>query len=174
MQEQSLCIKEPSPSFNQQNFDGRVFASTPHHSHQALFTSHHQYVPAATYYQSISPSVQPAPVYIMQNPSNSIPVHFNHSRMRAVSISHNNITTLAIQPPAPTQIEKPMPSIPQQSYNLYERSKSIDSIKVVAYEQAALEPVKVLPQSASKPSNTFPLQANKEPPIARREPLFTH
>jgi hypothetical protein len=32
MHEQSLSIKEPSLAFNPQNFDGRVFASTSHHS----------------------------------------------------------------------------------------------------------------------------------------------
>jgi hypothetical protein len=32
MQEQSLSIKEPSIAFNQQNFDGKVFATTPHQS----------------------------------------------------------------------------------------------------------------------------------------------
>jgi hypothetical protein len=65
-----------------------------------LFTSHHQYVPAAAYYQNISSPAQPAPIYIMQNPANSVPVHFNHSRTRAVSISNNYATaaTTARQP----------------------------------------------------------------------------
>ena len=85
-QEPSLSIKEPSLLFNNQNFDGKVFASTSHHCN---FHSQHGF--AYNYQQD------------------------------AVKAFHN----------LPIVTERTIAK-PQQSLNLYERSRSIDSIKVVS------------------------------------------
>lgn len=86
-QEQSLSIKEPSLLFNHQNFDGKVFASTSHHSN-----FHSGQGLQSTYQQDAS----------------ILPFHA-----------------------APAATERII-ARPQQNLNLYERSRSIDSIKVVS------------------------------------------
>jgi hypothetical protein len=123
MQEQSLCIKEPSPALNHHNFDGRVFASTPHHSQyqQTLFTSHHQYVPAAHYYQSM-PNYPPAnqmspPPSVTVNPPSNAPAHFatpNHTK-----VTSGFAPGLNTVPPTAHTTEKYLGASLQHNYNLY-------------------------------------------------------
>jgi len=97
-----LCIKDASVSFNQHNFHGRVFASTPnnHSNHQlTLYASRHQYVPAAHYYQNIQvihpqhlPVQNVPPPLQMQN----IPVQNGHPNLPIQIIPVHNVS-----PPAP-------------------------------------------------------------------------
>lgn len=127
-----MSIKDASASFNQHNFDGRVFVSASHHSHyqQNLYASHHQYVPAVNYYQNIQVvppqnlTIQgipiqnvPPPVYTTHNNINNVSFQLDNSRGRAVSIQDNYAS---FTPPPPTNnTEKMITFNTQQNFNLY-------------------------------------------------------
>jgi len=96
-----------------------------------LYASHHQYVPAASYYQNIQAfppqnlpiqtvPIQnvPPPVYKTQNNINNVSFQLDNSRGRAVSIQDNYAS---FTPPAPTtnNTEKMINPNSQQNFNLY-------------------------------------------------------
>lgn len=120
--------------FNNQNFDGKVFASTSHHSN--LHSQH-------------------GLPYNYQHDANFLPFH-----------------------PLPVVTERTI-SKPPQILNLYERSRSIDSIKVVSNDYSTSDLAKPVVYSASKQQAVnFTAVAETarqhEAISSKREIIFTH
>lgn len=135
IKEPSLSIKEPSLLFNNQNFDGKVFASTSHHSNHSNFHSQHGF--AYNYQQDAV------------RPFHTLPI----------------VTERTIKKP-------------QQDLSLYERSRSIDSIKVVSNDYSASDMAKPTVSSASKQQTiNFTATETIRPQYeasSKREIIFTH